>query len=63
MSFHNFKAEMVKRNLSYLELSFKLNITENELLEKINRKQQFHLNEIEIIREMFPNIKLEVLFE
>ena len=42
MSYYNLKAEIIKRNLSYRDLAIQLNISEEALIEKINKKKIFN---------------------
>lgn len=63
MSYYNLKAEIIKRNLSYRDQAIQLNISEEALIEKINKKKNFQLHEIEKLQQVFPNVKLEFLFK
>jgi len=59
----NLKAEMVRRHLSVLELSTKMNLSKKQLERKLNGLHEFNLKEIEFILNEFNDCNFEYLFQ
>lgn len=64
MLFYILKAEMFKKNISILELSKKIGVSEKTLRNKLNGSTEFRWSEIKKIRDIVaPEMKIEDLFE
>lgn len=56
------KSLMEKRNVSSIQLAEKLDITEEELKEKLTGKQEFYVSEVIIITQLF-NLDIKTVAE
>lgn len=60
--FCNLKAELKRNGITNKELSKKLRVTNKTIFNKLNGYSEFTLSEIQIISEIFPDLKLDYLF-
>ena len=61
--FPNLEAEIVRNHIPKKELEKILDVSHSTLTAKLNGKQQFTLNQIMILCNLFPNVPFMELFK
>lgn len=64
MMFPNLRAELQRKNISFVSVARLINCTEKTLQNKMNGKTDFRLNEVLAINEqLLPEFELKYLFK
>jgi plasmid maintenance system antidote protein VapI len=61
--FSNLLAELTRENIPIKEFAKKIGVTEKSARNKLNGKTEFTLSEIQKTFDLFPDLKMDYLFQ